>query len=194
MGSEMCIRDRVSGDSNNLSEPSVYLAENGSSYFCWMNDQGQVKMGVFTSEGSFSDSIIDTVNTSLGIIGCSVVVDESYRPLAIYGDGANLKMARLAFQGQVYTTSDVWLKRTILEDLFPDSMTLRITDDGNEFAVVRTTTGELWQVNNSGLRWYNSLLDNGPIGNEFELKIDQNGVANIAYTRAGEAVLSLIHI
>ncbi|CAI8294281.1 MAG: Alpha-agarase [Euryarchaeota archaeon UBA443] len=178
----------VSGDSNNLSEPSVYLAENGSSYFCWMNDQGQVKMGVFTSEGSFSDSIIDTVNTSLGIIGCSVVVDESYRPLAIYGDGANLKMARLAFQGQVYTTSDVWLKRTILEDLFPDSMTLRITDDGNEFAVVRTTTGELWQVNNSGLRWYNSLLDNGPIGNEFELKIDQNGVANIAYTRAGEAV------
>ena len=97
-------------------------------------------------------------------------------------------MARLAFQGQVYTTSDVWLKRTILEDLFPDSMTLRITDDGNEFAVVRTTTGELWQVNNSGLRWYNSLLDNGPIGNEFELKIDQNGVANIAYTRAGEAV------
>ena len=96
-------------------------------------------------------------------------------------------MARFAFQGQVYT-SDAWLKRTIIEDLFPESMTLRLTQGGNEFAVVRTTTGELWQVNNSGLRWYNSLLDSGPVGDEFELKVDENDVANIAYTRAGEAI------
>ena len=67
-------------------------------------------------------------------------------------------------------------------------MTLRLTEDGNEFAVVRTSSGELWQVNNSGLRWYHSLLDIGPVGDEIELKMDQNGVANIAYTRSGEAV------
>ena len=144
-------------------------------------------MGVFTSEGVFSDLMIDSVDTSYGVIGCSVVVDASYRPLAIYGDGANLKMARFAFQGQVYI-SDAWLKRTIIEDLFPESMTLRLTQGGNEFAVVRTATGELWQVNNSGLRWYSSLLDSGPVGDEFELKVDENDVANIAYTRAGEAI------
>ena len=177
----------VSGTSSNLSSPSVYVAENGSSYLCWMNGEGEVRMGVFTSEGVFSDLMIDSVSTSHGIIGCSVVVDASYRPLAIYGDGANLKMARFAFQGQVYT-SDAWLKRTIIEDLFPESMTLRLTQGGNEFAVVRTTTGELWQVNNSGLRWYNSLLDSGPVGDEFELKVDEDDVANIAYTRAGEAI------
>ena len=93
----------------------------------------------------------------------------------------------MAFEGQVYTT-DTWLKRTIIEDLFPESMTMRLTEDGNEFAVVRTSSGELWQVNNSGLRWYHSLLDIGPVGDEIELKMDQNGVANIAYTRSGEAV------
>ena len=177
----------VPGASGELSSPSVFLAENGSSYFCWMNNLGEVRMGVLTSGGIFTDSVIDTVDVTHGLIGCSVVADPSYRPLALYGDGANLSMARLALQGQVYT-SDTWLTRTIVEDLFPHSMTLRLTDEGHEFAVVRTTTGELWQVNNSGLRWYNSLLDSGPVGEEFELKMDENGVANIAYTRSGEAV------
>ena len=177
----------VEGTTSNLSTPSVYLAENGSSYFCWMNDLGEVRMGIYTAAGIFSHSLIDTVSTANGLIGCSVVADESYRPLALFGDGANLKMARMAFEGQVYPT-DTWLKRTIVEDLFPESMTLRLTEDGNEFAVVRTSSGELWQVNNSGLRWYHSLLDAGPVGDEIELKMDQNGVANIAYTRSGEAV------
>ena len=177
----------VEGTFSNLSTPSVYLAENGSSYFCWMNDLGEVRMGIYTAAGVFSQTLIDTVSTTHGLIACSVVADESYRPLALFGDGANLKMARMAFEGQVYTT-DTWLKRTIVEDLFPESMTLRLTEDGNEFAVVRTSSGELWQVNNSGLRWYHSLLDIGPVGDEIELKMDQNGVANIAYTRSGEAV------
>lgn len=177
----------VSGTTSNLSPPSVYLAENGSSYICWMNDLGEVRMGVLASDGTFTHSLIDTVSTASGLIGCSVVVDETYRPLAVFGDGVNLKMARLAFEGQVYST-DTWLKRTIIEDLYPETMTLRLTDEGNEFAVIRTSTGELWQVNNSGLRWYHSLLDIGPVGDEFELKMDENGVANIAYTRSGEAV------
>jgi len=177
----------VAGSANNLSPPSVYLAENGSSYICWMNDLGEVRMGIYTAAGIFSHSLIDTVSTSHGLIGCSVVADESYRPLALFADGADLKMARLAFQGQVYAT-DTWLKRTIVEDLYPESMTLGLTDEGTEFAVIRTTNGELWQVNNSGLRWYHSLLDIGPVGDEVELKMDEYGVANIAYTRSGEAV------
>ena len=45
----------VSGSTSNLSNPSVYLAENGSSYLCWMNDLGEVRMGVYASDGSFSD-------------------------------------------------------------------------------------------------------------------------------------------
>ena len=177
----------VSGDSNNLSMPSVYFAENGSSYFCWMNDLGEVRMGVRTSSGAFSNSLVDTVDASLGLIGCSIVVDKTYRPLALFGDGADLKMGRLAFEGQVYST-DTWLERTIIEDLYPESMIVRLTQEGYEFGIVRTITGELWQVNNSGTRWYHSLLDSGPVGEEFELKMDANGVANIAYTRAGEAV------
>ena len=177
----------VSGDSNNLSTPNVYFAENGSSYFCWMNDMGEVRMGVRTSSGAFSNSLVDTVDASLGLIGCSIVVDKTYRPLALFGDGADLKMGRLAFEGQVYST-DTWLERTIIEDLYPESMIVRLTQEGYEFGIVRTTTGELWQVNNSGTRWYHSLLDSGPVGEEFELKMDANGVANIAYTRTGEAV------
>ena len=116
----------VSGDSNNLSTPNGYFAENGSSYFCWMNDLGEVRMGVRTSSGAFSNSLVDTVDASLGLIGCSIVVDKTYRPLALFGDGADLKMGRLAFEGQVYST-DTWLERTIIEDLYPESMIVRLT-------------------------------------------------------------------
>ena len=38
----------IEGSISNLSTPSVYLAENGSSYFCWMNDLGEVRMGIYT--------------------------------------------------------------------------------------------------------------------------------------------------
>lgn len=46
----------VSGTAGELSPPSVYLAENGSSYVCWMNAQGEVRMGTYTSTGVFSES------------------------------------------------------------------------------------------------------------------------------------------
>ena len=62
----------VSGTSGDLSPPNVFLAENGSRYICWMNGLGEIHMGVLTSSGAFSDSIIDYVSTSQGITGCSV--------------------------------------------------------------------------------------------------------------------------
>ena len=46
---DMWMREHlISGDSSNLSTPSVYFAENGSSYYCWMNDLGEVSMGIRT--------------------------------------------------------------------------------------------------------------------------------------------------
>ena len=174
--------------STNLSEPDMYLTEDGTVYLCWMDSTGSVYMGIRNSSGAFTTSLIDTVSTSSGLIGCSIAVDESERPRSVYADGDDLKMARLAFKGQIYTVSDIWLKRTIVEGIEPTSIELALTPDGQEFAVVRNATGVLWQVNNSGMRWYHSILDSGPVGSELELKIDSTGVANIAYTRSQEAV------
>ena len=174
--------------STNLSEPDMYLAEDGTVYLCWMDSTGSVFMGKRNSSGEFTSSLIDTVSTSSGLIGCSIAVDESERPRSVYADGDDLKMARLAFKGQIYTVSDIWLKRTIVEGIEPISIDLALTPEGQEFAVVRNASGVLWQVNNSGMRWYHSILDTGPIGSELELKIDSTGVVNIAYTRSEEAV------
>jgi hypothetical protein len=174
--------------STNLSEPDMYLAEDGTVYLCWMDSTGSVFMGKRNSSGEFTSSLIDTVSTSSGLIGCSIAVDESERPRSVYADGDDLKMARLAFKGQIYTVSDIWLKRTIVEGIEPVSIDLALTPDGQEFAVVRNASGVLWQVNNSGMRWYHSILDTGPVGDELELKIDSTGVVNIAYTRSQEAV------
>ena len=75
---------------------------------------------------------------------------------------------------------------TIIEGIEPVSIDLALTQDGQEFAVVRNSSGVLWQVNNSGMRWYHSIVDTGPGVSEFELKIDSTGVVNIAYTRSHE--------
>lgn len=174
--------------STNLSQPDIHLSEDGTVYLCWMDSTGAVFMGLRNSTGEFTSSLIDTVSTSSGLIGCSIAVDESERPRAVYADGNDLKMARIAFKGQIYTVSDIWLKRTIVEDIEPHSIELALTPEGQEFAVVRNATGVLWQVNNSGMRWYHSILDSGPVGPELELKIDSTGVVNIAYTRSQEAV------
>lgn len=174
--------------STNLSQPDIHLSEDGTVYLCWMDSTGAVFMGQRNSTGEFTSSLIDTVSTSSGLIGCSIAVDESDRPRAVYADGNDLKMARIAFKGQIYTVSDIWLKRTIVEDIEPHSIELALTLEGQEFAVVRNATGVLWQVNNSGMRWYHSILDSGPVGPELELKIDSTGVVNIAYTRSQEAV------
>ena len=58
-------------------------------------------------------------------------------------------------------------------------MTLRLTEDGNEFAVVRTHQENYGRSTTVGCAVH-SLLDIGPVGDEIELKMDQNGVANIA--------------
>jgi len=174
--------------SANLSEPDMHLTEDGTVYLCWMDSTGSVFMGKRNSTGEFTTSLIDTVSTSSGLIGCSITVDDSERPRSVYADGKDLKMARLAFKGQIYTVSDIWLKRTIVEGIEPVSIDLELTPEGQEFAVVRNATGVLWQVNNSGMRWYHSILDSGPVGSELEVKIDSTGVVNIAYTRSQEAV------
>ena len=174
--------------STDLSEPDMYLTEDGTVYLCWMDSTGSVYMGTRNSSGEFTTSLIDTVSTTSGLIGCSVAVDESERPRSVYADGDDLKMARLAFKGQIYTVSDIWLKRTIVEGIEPVSIELALTPDGQEFAVVRNATGVLWQVNNSGTRWYHSILDSGPVGSELDLKMDSTGIVNVAYTRSQEAV------
>ena len=56
----------------------MYFAENGSSYYCWMNDLGEVRMGIRTSSGTFSDSLVDTVDASLGLMD---VPSLSIRPI-----------------------------------------------------------------------------------------------------------------
>ena len=88
-------------------------------------------------------------------------------------------MGRFAFKARFILLIHGWSGQLLRSH--PESMILRLTQEGYEFGVVRTMTGELWQVNNSGTRWHHSLLDSGPVGAEFELKMDANGVANIAY-------------
>ena len=106
----------VEGIFSNLSTPSVYLAENGSSYFCWMNDLGEVRGYLHGCRRLFTDTHRCCWVPPMGSLDVPLLL-MNHRPLALFGDGANLKMARMAFEGQVYTT-DTWLKRTIVEDLF----------------------------------------------------------------------------
>ena len=78
-----------------------------------------------------------------------------------------------------------------MEDVNPTHLALDITPNGLEWGLMRTDTGALHQVNFSGAYWTHYLLDAGPVGEDFELEVDQNGVAHVLYSRTitGEVVL-----
>ncbi|MCH1461274.1 MAG: FG-GAP-like repeat-containing protein, partial [Candidatus Poseidonia sp.] len=82
-----------------------------------------------------------------------------------------------------------------MENVNATHLALDITSEGLEWGLMRTASGALHQVNFSGAYWTNYLLDAGPVGEDFELEIDDQGLIHILYTRSsvGEVVLLRIN-
>ena len=59
---------------------------------------------------------------------------------------------------------------------------------------MRTDSGALHQVNFSGAYWTQYLLDAGPVGEDSELAVDQNGVAHVLYSRTNTGDVVLLSI
>ena len=176
--------------------PDMKLARHDKEHYCWSTEEGPVRTAVHRPNGAWSSTLVDTVapaNTS-SLVDCAIAITANELPRVFYADGDDLKIGRYARESQTYWDGARWHTRTILEDVYPTHLELEINPQGVEWGLMRTASGALHQVNFTGSFWMTSVLDAGPVGEDFELAMDANGTAHILYSRtdANEIVLTRV--
>lgn len=177
----------------NHGTPDMKLTGHDAAHLCWSTQEGAVRTAVYRPTGVWTTSLVDTVGTSNAsdLVDCALGITANGRQRVLYADGDDLKIGRYATQSATYYDGPRWHTRTIMEDVSPTHLALDITAQGLEWGLMRTATGALHQVNFSGAYWTDYLLDSGPVGENFEFQLDENGVANVLYTltSTGEVIL-----
>ena len=175
--------------------PDLVLNGREKMNLCWSTVEGEVHYASRTFTGSWTDAIVDTVapSTEETLVDCALAINENGRPYLMYADGADIKVARIAYSGQVYFET-TWLTRTIVEDVSPTDFRLGLRQTELEWGVFRDSNGSLWQLNFSGTRWSHALLDLGPVGHDIELAIDDNEIAHVAYAVPAAKEVRLIRV
>ncbi len=177
--------------------PDMTLTRHNNEHYCWSTEEGPVRTALHRSNGLWQSSLVDNVtpaNTST-LVDCAIAVTPAHElPRVLYADGPNLKMGRYAMMSQTYWDGPKWHTRTILENVYPTSLELEITPGGVEWGLMRTQDGVLHQVNFSGAYWTTYVLDAGPVGEDIELQMDENGVAHILYLRTDTNEVVLLRV
>ncbi len=176
--------------------PDMELTRYDVEHYCWSTEEGYVRTAVHRPNGYWASTLVDTVAASnaSSLVDCAIGVTANELPRVLYADGDDLKMGRYARQSSTYWDGPRWHTRTILEDVAPTHLELEITPTGVEWGLMRTATGALHQVNFSGAYWTTYLLDNGPVGEDFELAMDANGTAHILYSRVNAQEIVLMRV
>ncbi|NCG42734.1 MAG: hypothetical protein GWO84_04265, partial [Euryarchaeota archaeon] len=164
--------------------------------FCWSTLEGNIRVAGRYLNGNWDESLVDTVapvTNQSTLVDCAISVTNNGRYQLLYVDGNDLKMARIAYESPPYT-SQTWHTRTIIEDANVTNLELSNTLNDLEWGLFRNTDGQLWQVSYSGTKWQTTLMDNGPVGEDFELLIDSNDIIHILYTLPSDGEVRLIRI
>ena len=192
-GFERTVRPALDGEQPGT--PDLTVTRYGTQHWCWTTAEGTVRTaiightGVANGNGSLVDNVAATNLTDL--VDCAIAVTPNELQRVLYADGSDLKMGRYALESQTYWDGPRWHTRTIFEDVNATNLALSIHPDGVEWGLMRDDQGALHQVNFTGTYWLSSVLDAGPVGHDFELEMDANGVAHILYTlpARGEVIL-----
>ena len=162
---------------------------------CWINNQGSVHYYWSDINDETKINQVDIIlGQSDGVVDfdCSIAVKDNGRASMLYPNGSDLKAGQIAYASSLYTNGDEWHTRTILEDVNVTNIELAITPDYFEWGVFRNDQGELHRINYTGAFWETGLIEQGPVGEDFELEITSAGIVYILYTKANQAILSTI--
>ena len=162
---------------------------------CWINNQGSVHYYWADTDDETKINQVDLIlgqSDGVADFDCSIAVKDNGRASMLYSNGSDLKAGQIAYASSLYTNGDEWHTRTILEDVNVTNVELAITPDYFEWGVFRNDQGELHRINYTGAFWETGLLEQGPVGDDFELEITSTGIVYILYTKGNQAILSTI--
>ena len=162
---------------------------------CWVNHEGSVHYYWSDINDQTKSMEVDEIlgqNEGVTTYDCAIAVKDNGRASMLYTNGSDLKAGQIAYASSLYTNGDDWHTRTILKEVNVTNLELDITPDYFEWGVFRNDDGELHRVNYTGAFWETGLLEEGPVGEDFELEITSSGVVYLLYTKANQAILSTI--
>nr|ANV79364.1 hypothetical protein [uncultured Candidatus Thalassoarchaea sp.] len=159
---------------------------------CWSTLEGQVRTYSRNISGFETLMHVDDVGASSNLeelVDCALAVKKNGRKTLLYADGTNLKAAQIALQSSLYSQGDTWHTRTILENVNATHIELAVSSSDLEWGVYRNDLGQLIEISFTGTFWQTRLLDNGPIGQDIELHIDESDMVSILYSKSNDAMM-----
>ncbi|MBL6890601.1 MAG: FG-GAP repeat protein [Candidatus Poseidoniaceae archaeon] len=159
---------------------------------CWSTLEGQVRTYSRNISGFETLMHVDTIASSSNLeelVDCALAVKKNGRKTLLYADGNNLKAAQIALQSSLYSQGDAWHTRTILENVNATHIELAVSSSDLEWGVYRNDLGQLMEISFTGTFWQTRLLDNGPIGEDIELQIDESDNISILYSKLNDAMM-----
>ena len=159
---------------------------------CWSTLEGQVRTYSRNISGFETLMHVDTIGSYSDleeIVDCALAVKKNGRKTLLYADGNNLKAAQIALHSSLYSQGDTWHTRTILEDVNATHIELAVSSSDLEWGVYRNDLAQLIEISFTGTFWQTRLLDNGPIGEDIELHIDESDNISILYGKLNDAMM-----
>ena len=181
---------------NVSNKPDLIFSENLELNACWVTTDGKVIHYKVDNFGESNMSVVDIVNPNQDvnhIPPCAITVKENGRVSILYSNGSDIKSAQIAYESPLYSQGNDWHTRTILENVSPTVFDLSVMPSQHEWGVFVDDTGQLYNLNYTGAFWEKGLLDNGPVGNDVKIEIDDNGRVSILYTKHDQAILMSIY-
>ena len=184
-------------DSTNMSnKPDIVFGDNLMLDACWLTTDGKLIHYSADKLGESNISVVDTVipiQDVSEIPSCAITVKENGRVSILYSNGSDIKSAQIAYESPLYSNGNDWHTRTIFENVNPTVLDLSVMPSQHEVGVFVNNIGQLYQINYTGAFWQNSILDNGPVGNDVKVEIDSDGKINVFYTKNHQAILLSVH-
>lgn len=163
---------------------------------CWLNDAGLVysyNIGLDNVSNLMQVDQVSAYQDVNSIVDCAIAVKDNGRETMLYADGENLKAAQIAYASPLYSNGDDWHVRTILEGINATNIELEVTSQQLEWGLFRDDIGRLHRINNNGIFWETGIIESGPVGEDFELVIDDTDTISILYNMGNETLLHTIN-
>jgi len=173
----------------------VIVTESGLAYACSTSTTGfteQVNFHTLHQNGTLETLMVQSLDNETSD-GCAIGVTNENRIQIVYDiwDGTNdesgghLRLARLAEENAVYL-GRTWHIRTIVEDIYAggsSGLNLEFDSESRTHIFFKDSiTNGLRHLYFNKAFWNQTLLDEGPIGNDLEIKIDSHNMFHLVYT------------
>ena len=176
------IIDHWSVTNHGLSSGSaldMIVDSDGVGYSCSSNGS-DVNLHTFHTNGTTDVKLVDSWVSGVSD-DCAIAISGEQRIQIAYNHDDDLRLARLAEPNAVYSEK-TWHLRTIAEDVYDSGLTINFDTESKSHILFKDLESQLSHLSFNKAYWNHTVLDDGPVGSDIEVQIDENDMFHVVYT------------